>query len=180
MTESPAADEYVDCCDRDAFPPDYIATLAMKGAPPWMLQFKPGARYMCIRNIDPERGLINGTMLQLLAVGRRYIQVQILTGKSAGSCSLLFKTVFTISSEASGVPFTIVRTQYPIIPAYCLSVHKAQGQTLIVVGLVFESDPFTHGQLYTALSRVGGWDRVVAVHQGNDIHNVVLKHLLSY
>ncbi len=180
MTESPAADVYVDCSDRDAFPPDYIATLPIKGAPPWMLQFKPGARYMCIRNIDPARGLINGTMLQLLAVGRRYIQVQILTGKSAGSCSLLFKTVFTISSEASGVPFTIVRTQYPIIPAYCLSVHKAQGQSLIMVGLVFESDPFTHGQLYTALSRVGGWDSVVAIHQGDDIHNVVLKHLLSY
>jgi hypothetical protein len=179
MTECPAADVYIDCRDRDSFPPDYIATLVMKGAPPWMLQFKIGAKYMCIRNLNPELGIINGTMLKLLSVGRRYIQVHILTGKSAGSCELLMKSVFTINPEASGVPFNILRTQYPIIPAYCLSVHKAHGQSLLKVGLVFESDPFTHGQLYTALSRVGGWDAVFAMHQGHDIQNVVLKHLLS-
>jgi ATP-dependent exoDNAse (exonuclease V) alpha subunit len=76
------------------------------------------------------------------------------------------------------LPFTMTRTQYPMIPAYCLSVHKAQGQSLHTVGLVFESDPFTHGQLYVALSRVGSWERVFAYHQGDDIRNVVLKHLI--
>jgi hypothetical protein len=179
IIEKPAADQYVDCSDRDAFPPDYVQSLAMHGAPPWMLQFRPGAKYMCIRNLDPVRGLINGTMLKLLSVGRNLIQVQILSGKSAGSCDTLTRCVFTITPEASGLPFTILRSQFPIIPAYCLSVHKAQGQTLQKVGVVFESDPFTHGQLYVALSRVGGWDQVHTYFQGEDILNVVLRHLLS-
>jgi len=178
MVESPAADHYLDCSDRDAFPADYVQSLAMKGAPPWLLQFKPGAKYMCIRNIDPARGLINGTMLKLLSVGRNVIQVQILTGKSAGSCDALLRSMFTITPEGSGLPFTILRSQFPIIPAYCLSVHKAQGQTLRKVGIVFESDPFTHGQLYVALSRVGGWDQVCTYYQGEDVLNVVLRHLL--
>ena len=179
LIETPAADTYVDCSDRDAFPPDYVQSLPMKGAPPFMLQFKIGAKYMCIRNLDVARGIINGTMLRLLSCGRRYAQFQVLTGKSAGSCETLMKAVFTITPEASGLPFSVVRRQYPIIPAYCLSVHKAQGQSLQMVGIVFESDPFTHGQLYVALSRVGGWERVRAMHQGVDVKNMVLKHLLA-
>lgn len=178
LTESPAADVLVDCIDRDAYPPDYIASLSMKGAPPWLLQLKEGAKYMCIRNLDAPRGIINGTLLRLLRIGRRYLQMRVLTGKSAGSVELFMKGKFTITPEASGLPFTVLRTQYPIIPAYCLSVHKAQGQSLLKLGVVFESDPFTHGQLYVALSRVGGWDRVFVQFQGEDIKNIVLKHLL--
>jgi ATP-dependent exoDNAse (exonuclease V) alpha subunit len=143
-----------------------------------MLHLKEGAKYMCIKNLDAARGIINGTMLRVMRIGRRYLQVRILSGKSEGSVELLMKACFTISPEASGLPFYIKRTQYPIIAAYCLSVHKAQGQTLSMLGVVFESDPFTHGQLYVALSRVGGWERVVACHQGDDIKNIVLKHLL--
>ena len=179
LVEGLAADVYVDCIDQDSYPPDYIASLSMKGAPPSILQLKVGAKYMCIRNLDAPRGIINGTMLRLLHIGRRYLQMQVLTGKSEGSVELMLKSKFTITPEASGLPFTLLRVQYPLIPAYCLSVHKAQGQSLLRLGIVFESDPFTHGQLYVALSRVGGWDRVIAYHQGDDIRNIVLKHLLT-
>ena len=147
LTECPAADSYIDCPDRDAYPPEYVESLPMHGAPPYMIQFKIGARYMCIKNIDIHRGLINGTMMRLLACGRRYAQFQILSGKCAGSVEIVTKAMFAITPEASGLPFTVLRRQYPIIPAYCLSVHKAQGQSLQKVGIIFESDPFTHGQL---------------------------------
>jgi hypothetical protein len=150
----------------------------MKGAPPWLLKFKVGAKYMCIRNLDVSRGIVNGTMLRLLSFGRRTAQFEILSGKSSGCVDVFTKAAFTITPEASGLPFTIVRHQFPIIPAYCLSVHKAQGQSLQRVGLIFESDPFTHGQLYVALSRVSGWDRVYTMYQGDNIKNHVLRHLL--
>jgi hypothetical protein len=180
LHECPAADSYDDCSDPDSFPPDYIESLHVNGAPPFMLRLKVGSKFMCIRNISTHRGLVNGTMLQIMAIGRRYIQVRIMAGPSAGSCELLMKQVFTITPEASGLPFTITRRQYPIIPAYCLSVHKAQGQTIQTCGLIFESDPFTHGQLYVALSRVSSWQSLyVMMHQGEgSIHNVVMKHLL--
>jgi hypothetical protein len=178
LVECPAADVFVDCNDRDAYPPDYIASLSFKGAPPWMLQLKVGAKYMCIRNLDARRSIINGTMLRLMHIGRRFLQMQVLTGKSEGSIELFMKARFTVTPDASGLPFVVLRTQYPIIPAYCLSVHKAHGQSLLRLGIVFETDPFTHGQLYVALSRVGGWDCVFAHYQGDDIRNIVLKHLL--
>ncbi len=182
LIECPAADVYVDCATPDDFPQDYVESVHMNGAPPYMLSLKIGARYMCIRNLNAKRGLINGTMLQLLALGSRYIQCRVISGPAAGSVELLLKCVFTILPEASGLPFTLTRRQYPIIPAYCLSVHKAQGQTLKLCGVVFESDPFTHGQLYVALSRVASWDCLFFhMHSGEQhIHNVVLKHLLQY
>jgi hypothetical protein len=180
MHECLAADSYDDCSDPDSFPADYVESLHMNGAPPFKLQLKIGAKFMCIRNISVQRGLVNGTMLQVLTIGHRYIQVKVISGRSAGSCELLMKHVFTISPDASGLPFTITRRQYPIIPAYCLSVHKAQGQTIKTCGLIFESDPFTHGQLYVALSRVSSWISLwIMVHEGEtSIHNIVLKHLL--
>ncbi len=178
LTQIPASDNYIDCRDPDDFPHDYIESLDMKGAPPWMLQFKIGAKYMCIRNLDLNRGIVNGTMLRLLSFGHHSAHFEILTGKAKGSIEILTKSAFSINPEASGLPFTIIRKQYPIIPAYCLSVHKAQGQSLQRVGLIFESDPFTHGQLYVALSRVSGWNRVYTVYQGDNIKNHVLRHLL--
>jgi citrate lyase synthetase len=144
-----------------------------------MLKMKVGAKYMCIRNLDVKRGIVNGTMLKLISLGRHTAQFHILTGKACGCVDIFTKAVFTIAPEASGLPFTVVRKQYPIIPAYCLSIHKAQGQSLNCVGIIFESDPFTHGQLYVALSRVAGWDKVYTMYQGDNIKNHVLKHLLE-
>ena len=178
--ERPAVDRYVDCNCPDAYPSDYVESLHMNGAPPYMLTLKIGGKFMCIRNLNPKRGIINGTMMEIVAIGNRHLQCRILTGKSTGSIEFLLKNAFTIPPEASGLPFTVVRQQYPIIPAYCLTVHKAQGQTIARCGLIFESDPYTHGQLYVALSRVSSWDSLhVYMHEGqSDIRNVVLKHLI--
>ena len=136
---------------------------------------------MCIRNIDVARGLINGAMLELMSIGRRYLQVRIKTGSQAGRIELLTRCLFHVTSEASGLPFAIVRKQFPIILAWCLSVHKAQGQSLGFVGLIFETDPFAHGQLYVALSRVANWGciRVVMRPGIESLHNLVYTHLVQ-
>jgi hypothetical protein len=117
-------------------------------------------------------------MMKLIAIGRHYATFKVLTGKSAGSIEILLKAVFTITPEASGLPFTILRRQFPVIPAFCLTVHKAQGQTMARVGLIFESDPFTHGQLYVALSRISDWSCVYVLSQDDDIRNCVMRFLL--
>ena len=178
--ECPAVDTYVDCTCPDSYPSDYVESVHMNGAPPFMLQLKLGGKFMCIRNLNQKRGIINGTLMEIVAIGSRHIQCRVLTGKATGSIEYLMKNAFTITPEASGLPFTVLRRQYPIIPAYCLTVHKAQGQTIHKCGLIFESDPYTHGQLYVALSRVSSWDSLyVSMHaEQTEIRNVVLQHLL--
>lgn len=89
--ERPAVDRYVDCNCPDAYPSDYVESLHMNGAPPYMLTLKIGGKFMCIRNLNPKRGIINGTMMEIVAIGNRHLQCRILTGKSTGSIEFLLK-----------------------------------------------------------------------------------------
>ncbi len=85
-----------------------------------------------------------------------------------------------MSRENSGLPFDFSRVQFPLIPAYCVSVHKSQGQTLAKIGLVVDQDSFAHGQLYTAFSRTSGWDNIVVLMPSDDdnVMNLVYGHYL--
>lgn len=51
-------------------------------------------------------------------------------------------------------PMTFERKQFPLRPAFAMTVNKSQGQTLDQMTLFLPSPVFTHGQLYVALSRV--------------------------
>ena len=60
----------------------------------------------------------------------------------------------TISlSAGGGARVQIVRRQFPVLPAYCLTVHRVQGKTLKEVH-VWASKAWEGGQVYVALSRV--------------------------
>ncbi|OWZ04997.1 Helitron helicase, partial [Phytophthora megakarya] len=50
-------------------------------------------------------------------------------------------------------PFKLRRKQFPVVPAFAMTINKAQGQSIHHVGIYLESPAFTHGQLYVALSR---------------------------
>ncbi len=53
------------------------------------------------------------------------------------------------------MPFTLRRRQFPVRPAFAMTINKAQGQTLKMVGIFLPKPVFTHGQLYVAMSRIG-------------------------
>ena len=59
-------------------------------------------------------------------------------------------------ADESGLPFDLHRCQFPIRLAFASTLNKAQGQTLKRAGVFVRPEGvFCHGQLYTALSRVG-------------------------
>lgn len=151
----------------------------MSGSPPGVLRLKIGARYMIIKNM--YKGVFNGVRCVLLAfAGNSCIFVKLLSGPEVGTTILLPRCVFSISPEASGLPFVVRRRQFPIIPAFAVTVHKAQGQTLSRVGIYLTSPIFTHGQLYTALSRSRSWSNIVVFNslECNQIDNCVYVHVL--
>jgi ATP-dependent DNA helicase PIF1 len=88
------------------------------------------------------------------------------------------------------MPFTLRRRQFPVRLAFAMTINKAQGQTLKMVGIFLPKPVFTHRQLYVAMSRIGclegvkvlvidGWENV---HEdapaGVYIRNVVYTRML--
>jgi hypothetical protein len=175
----PGSIEFAESSDaipiQDMVQPEYVAGLTISGVPEFRLPMKIGARYMILKNYS--EGVCNGVLCVLRSFSRFVAQVELLTGPRAGSIVPLPRVVFNISASSSGLPFDFVRTQFPITLAYCTTVHKSQGQTLRMVGLYFTTEPFAHGQLYVALSRVSGWDCIFTNRECCD--NIVFKFLVA-
>ena len=52
----------------------------------------------------------------------------------------------------SDTTFILRRRQFPIIPAYAITINKSQEQTFDYVGIDLQTAIFSHGQLYVVLS----------------------------
>ena len=118
------------------------------GVPPHSLHLVEGALYELVRNFSPKDRLMNHTPVVLKKVHAHHILVQTMTGQSFPIPRIVFR--FPIANGTT----TMSRRQYPLRPAYATSVHGVQGSTLILGGLDLRHMPFTHGQLYVALSRL--------------------------
>ena len=154
--EAHAADTFVDCRHPDMYPREIVSGMRMPGVPPSCLKLKLGCRYMIVKNM--LKTVFNGVRCQLVAfAGSRCVFIKLISGPGSGTTMLLPACVFNISPDQSGLPFLIRRRQLPMIIAFAVTVHKAQGQTLSKVGLYVTHEFFAHGQLYTALSRTRGW-----------------------
>lgn len=106
----------------------------------------------------------------------------LLYGAHAGKGVMLPRISSIITSSQSHLPFAVYRRQFPLIPGYAFTVHRSQGSTLDILGLYFNGSPFCHGLLFTALSRVKGDWRKIAVSSGDPdgLHNCVVQHVLQF
>ena len=116
---------------------------------PKELVIKKNCRVMLIYNVDVKNGLANGSMGTVVDFDNDTITVDF-DNKKAG--------VRTISKIEFEMPYdvsqSIVRKQYPIMLAYAINVHKAQGLTLDSAVVDIADCWDTAGMVYTALSRV--------------------------
>lgn len=116
---------------------------------------------MLLRNMAPSKGLANGTRLIIHRMSHRVIDAEIMTGSHIGS--RVFIPRIKLCPTDPDLPFDLERIQFPIRPAFAMTINKSQGQTLQKVGLYLPQPVFSHGQLYVACSRVGSMDRLVVM-----------------
>ncbi|KAH0609830.1 uncharacterized protein H6S33_012376 [Morchella sextelata] len=138
--------------NANLLPPEYLQGLNPSGLPPSIIKLKVGAPITLLRNRFPKQGLCNGTRMTVTKLGVRCIEAKILGGEFDGEPKVIPR--IQLSSTEGDLPFTLMRRQLPIRLCFAMTVNKSQGQSLDVVGVDLRSDPFTHGQLYVALSRV--------------------------
>ena len=75
------------------------------------------------------------------------------------------------------------KLQFPVQPAFAMTINNAQGQTFRnKVGVYLHKDVFCHGQLYVALSRVTDPNKInVGLPHERKTKNIVLKkHCYSF
>ena len=148
-----SADSVAEVGQQSVYPTEYLNSLTLSELPPHKLSIKLGAVIMLLRNMDPSRDHCNGTRYIVRQVSPRCITAEIACGEYAGN--ILFIPHIPLSPTDAGLPFTLRRRQFPVRPAFAMTINKAQGQTLQRAGVLLDEPVFTHGQLYVASSRCG-------------------------
>ena len=148
-----SADDTADPEDIATYPHDFLRTLTPQDLPAHELRLKVGMPVMLIRNPDQSEGKANRTIDVLQHITKHNLQAKIVNGSHVGKMVLIPR--ITLISNDSTYPFHLTRRQFPVRPAFAMTINKAQGQTLQHMGLYLSKSVFSHGQLYVALSRVG-------------------------
>lgn len=119
------------------------------------LYLKKGSKVMFVKNNELE-GYVNGTFGIVESVNSSHIKVRTLReGRLVDVSRVRWNyEVYEFNTEKNEIETRIVGwyEQYPLMPAWAITVHKSQGQTFDNVILDLKKC-FAEGQAYVALSR---------------------------
>lgn len=161
---------------------DVLNEFESNGFPTHRLFLKVGQAIMVIRNLSIAQGICNGTRLIIVKITSHLLKCIVVNGNRAGAVVGLPRVkLFHKGDRDFPIPFS--RIQFPVVSAFCLTINKAQGQSLDKVAVLLSGPVFAHGQLYVALSRCTRLDRLkvglFTNHSEPITTNVVCKEVLS-
>jgi ATP-dependent exoDNAse (exonuclease V) alpha subunit len=165
-----STDGQADESDSNFFPTEFLNKIEVGGLPPHELIIKKHAIIMLLRNLNTDKGLCNGTRLKVHNFSKNVIDAEITTGKHKGS--RVFIPRITLYTDENDDALFFKRRQFPVKLAFAMTINKGQGQTIKKAGLFLDSNLFTHGQLYTALSRVSDFNSIKILTEKRKINDL--------
>ncbi|OWZ08698.1 Helitron helicase [Phytophthora megakarya] len=174
--------------DPNMFEQEFLNSLNFSGIPPHRIVLKVGTPIIMIRsNLNSDAGLCNEIRLRVVSLRERGIEATIMSGPFKGKTVFIPRIIFYSEDDDKEFPFKLRRKQFPVVPAFAMTINKAQGQSIHHVGIYLESPVFAHGQLYVALSRVTSRKAIKiavdpsAIDENGNIHtkNIVYREIFN-
>lgn len=122
---------------------------------PESLGLKIGARVMAVRN-DPGKRWVNGSVGTITGLALDRVAVRLDVGSDVEIERFTWEKIrYDWDEGRSRVAATVIGTytQLPVVHAWAVTIHKAQGLTLEDVRVDFDFGAFAPGQAYVAVSR---------------------------
>ena len=116
----------------DMLPVEILHALNPPGMPPHDLHLKNGGVYMLLRNMSLKLGLCNGTRFTMLDCSSPFLlkgQLIPVTPLAPGEEPIVFFLPRINSTPTEQFPFQFQRKQFPILPAFAMTINKSQGGT---------------------------------------------------
>jgi ATP-dependent DNA helicase PIF1 len=176
------------------FTVEYLNSLDFSGIPPHELKLKENQPVILLRNISNHKGLCNGTrmiikskiinfinkdfkFLNFLGMFDYIVELEFIHGPKKGQRQLIPR--MKLNPSDNSLPFEFIRKQFPIKPAYAITINKSQGQTLNKVGLYLPDSCFAHGQFYVGMGRVQDATKIFVSSPTNLTRNIVYREILN-
>jgi hypothetical protein len=135
---------------------DYVARQTPPGLPNHTLTIKTNGVYRLLRNFSLDTGLVKNVHVVVVDIGTHIVTVRLLQPRhqhyGREGEDILIPRISFLHQLSSG--HTLLCHQFPLAPAYATTFNSCQGLTLDIVGVDLTRPVFSHGQLYTALSRI--------------------------
>jgi hypothetical protein len=135
---------------------DYVAHQTPPGLPDHELKIKTNAVYCLLCNFSVDQQLVKNVCVIVTEVGTRLITVRIICEHSSSIQTMYEDILIPRISFTHQLPsgHTLLRRQFPLAAAYATTFNSCQGLTLDCIAIDLTHPVFSHGQLYTALTRI--------------------------
>jgi hypothetical protein len=123
---------------------------------PRQLALKKGAQVMFVRNDGERRRWVNGTVGIVKALRDGVVRVRLDDGTEHDVEVIEWEDIhYALDKKTNAIVEEVagVYRQLPLMPAWAVTIHKAQGLTLERVMVDLARGAFADGQVYVALSR---------------------------
>ena len=119
-----SADSILENDHHDAIPSEYLNSMSISGLPDHDLKLKIGAPVMLLRNLQggQNNSLRNGTRMIIVNMMDRVLECEVAVGARKGLRVYLPRIPH--HDRSGDFPFTIVRRQFPVRVAFCITINK--------------------------------------------------------